>query len=126
MKEITMKQGVAEQIYLRSTFPITFGHCIGATMCHIRKYSFTTAAMEADGMRQNDCQIRFENPLGDLVYKSSTPINIVAQITPGEEHSKHFLSFKPFSRVGDTLLRGYVISPVQVCCSTLAIIIIWF
>ena len=117
MKEITMGQGVTVPLYLRSTFPVTFGHCLGTVNCHMKKYSFTTEAMEG-GVRQNDCQIRFENPFGELIYQSSSSISVAAQITPGGEHSKRFLSFKRFSRIGETLLKGYVISPVQVCCST--------
>lgn len=112
-----MQQGVTKEIYLKSTFPITFGHCVKSNQCLVQKYSFVTAAIKI-GVTRNECQVQFENPFGLLIYKSSNMIRISAQITPGIEHSKDVLAFKPYSHVfTGTIFQGYLIAPIQVCNS---------
>ena len=114
-----MQQGVTKEVYLKSTFPITFCHCVKSDSCHVQKYAFATAAMKI-GVTRNECQIQFENPFGRLVYKSSNAIRIAAQITLGIEHSKDVLAFKTFTHVfSGTFIQGFRIAPIQVCNSTL-------
>ena len=68
------------------------------------------------GVRRDLCQIHFENPLGQLVFRSSKPIQISVVITPGIEHSTDALAFAPFDHISNgTIFQGFHIPPIQVC-----------